>query len=115
MKYILKNIKLFIKNEKMIFMLIVICVITSSFIIIFSYGLYQNYRMVEADEESKVNNIYIEILDSDSVTKEKLKRCVFSVSDKTNKHITMYGAYPVLEDLDNQYKTRVLNRFTSSL
>lgn len=42
----------------MIFMLIVICVITSSFIIIFSYGLYQNYRMVEADEESKVNLNY---------------------------------------------------------
>lgn len=112
MKYILKNIKLFIKNEKMIFMLIVICVITSSFIIIFSYGLYQNYRMVEADEESKVNNIYIEILDSDSVTKEKLKRCVFSVSYKTNKHITMYGVYPVLEDFDNQYKTNAVNRFT---
>lgn len=59
MKYILKNIKLFIKNEKMVFLLVLLCVVTSSFIISFSYGLYQNYNVVK-EEENELNEAVAE-------------------------------------------------------
>jgi len=74
MKFILKNLKSFIQNEKMIFLLIFICIITSSFIINFSYGLYQNYNVIKEEEESENYNITIDINDKSNVSKEKIKK-----------------------------------------
>ena len=52
MKYILKNLKALIKNEGMIFMLMIVCIISSSLIINFSYGLYQNYNVIKNESKS---------------------------------------------------------------
>ncbi len=112
MKYILKNIKLFIKNETMIFFLVIISAITSSFIIIFSYGLYQSYITAKSEENNKTKGIMIDIFDTDSVTKEKLKNCLFSISDKTNDHITMYIVSPVVKKFDYDQWRSLYNRFT---
>ena len=97
MKYTIKNIQLFIKKEKMIFFLILVCVITSSFIINFSYGLYQNYNVIKEEESSEFTEIPITINNREAVTKAKIKECVFSVSDKTNNAINMYLVFPVIE------------------
>ncbi|MBE6845703.1 MAG: FtsX-like permease family protein [Ruminococcus sp.] len=91
MKFILKNLKSFIQNEKMIFLLIFICIITSSFIINFSYGLYQNYNVIKEEEESENYNITIDINDKSNVSKEKIKKCVLSISPETNDKIIMYS------------------------
>lgn len=112
MKYIFKNIKLFIKNETMIFFLVIISTITSSFIIIFSYGLYQSYITAKSEENNKTKGIMIDIFDTDSVTKEKLKNCLFSISDKTNDHITMYIVSPVVKEFDYDKWRSLYNRFT---
>ena len=37
------NIKAFVKNESVVFTVIIVCVISSAFIINFSYGLYYNF------------------------------------------------------------------------
>ena len=43
MRYLFKNIAQFIKHSKVIFAVFVICEITSLMLMIFSYGIYQNY------------------------------------------------------------------------
>ena len=48
MKTVLLNIKNFAKNECAIFAVIIICVVSSAFIINFSYGLYYNYTSQNA-------------------------------------------------------------------
>lgn len=114
MKYTIKNIQSFIKNEKMIFILVLLCIITSSFIINFSYGLYQNYNVIKEEESSEFTEIDIMINDNDSVTKEKIKDCVFSVSDKTNDALKMYLVFPILEEFYNRQDddwNRLMNRF----
>lgn len=114
MKYTIKNIQSFIKNEKMIFILVLLCIITSSFIINFSYGLYQNYHVVKEEESSEFTEIDIMINDNDSVTKEKIKDCVFSVSDKTNDALKMYLVFPIVEEFYNRQDVdwnRLINRF----
>ncbi len=114
MKYTIKNIQLFIKNEKMIFILVLICIITSSFIINFSYGLYQNYNVIKEEESSEFTEIDIMINDNASVTKEKIKDCVFSVSDKTNDALKMYLVFPIVEEFYSRQDVdwnRLMNRF----
>ena len=97
MRYLFKNLKSFIQTEKTIFFLVLLCVVTSSFIINFSYGLYQNYNVVKKEETSELTEMVITINNSDNVTKQKLKNCIFSISDSTNNAMKMYVASPVIE------------------
>lgn len=43
MFFILKNITQFIRYSKVIFAVFVVCEVTSLMLIIFSFGIYQNY------------------------------------------------------------------------
>ena len=97
MRYLFKNLKSFIKTEKMIFLLVLLCIVTSSFIINFSYGLYQNYNVVKKEETSDLTEMVITINNPDDVTKQKLKECIFSISDSTNSSMKMYVASPIIE------------------
>jgi len=115
MKYIFYNFKHSFKNEKMILIIMLVCIVTSSFIINFSYGLYQNYNVIKEEEESELTEIGIIINDNSAVTKEKIKECVFSISDKTNDAISMYVVFPIIKEFYNMQSVawnRVTNRFT---
>ena len=110
MKYILKNLVSFLKNEKMIFLLVILCIITSSFVINFSYGLYQNFNVVrEETENDELVEIIIEINDSKQVTKNKIKNCVFSISGKTNNAIDMYLVSPSIRASSNRDLWNTMN------
>jgi len=97
MKYIFKNLVSFTKSEAMIFTLVIICIITSSFIINFSYGLYQNYNVVKVEEDSDLTEILITINNPELVTKEKIRECAFSITKETNNNISMYYVSPIIE------------------
>ena len=49
MRYLFRNIIQFVKHSKVIFAVFVICEITSLMLIIFSYGIYQNYSQQVKD------------------------------------------------------------------
>lgn len=97
MKYVFKNLKSFIYTEKMIFLLILLCVSSSSIVINFAYGLYQNYNIVKIEENSGLNSFEIEVTNSTMVTKENLKECVLSLSESINNNIDMYYIFPIIE------------------
>lgn len=43
--YVIKNLRSLIKNNRLIFILLVVCVVVSTLVIQFSYGIYQNYHV----------------------------------------------------------------------
>ena len=57
MKHIFLNLKSFVKNEKIIFVLILICVIFSSFIINLSYGVFYNFTVKKGEAENALKSI----------------------------------------------------------
>lgn len=102
MKYTLKNIKSFVQTEKMIFILVLLCIISSSFIINFSYGLYQNYHVIREEEESDLYEFEISFnndLSDNYASKDKIKQVVLSFSDSLNDSIDMYMITPHIEEI----------------
>ncbi len=114
MKYILKNIKAFVKTEKMIFLLIIMCIITSSFIINFSYGLYQNYHVLKEEEESELYEFDVLFNNSKDafVSKKELKNVVLSFSDTLNESIDMYLVEPLCDEFMDTGFNRIVIRFS---
>lgn len=83
MKYILRNIRSLIKNEPLIFAVMIVCVFASSWVLTFAYGLYQNYNVqkTEADIESK--ELVLSLREDKSVTRTDLERFFAEISDET--------------------------------
>lgn len=113
-KYILKNIKAFVKTEKMIFLLIIMCIITSSFIINFSYGLYQNYHVLKEEEESELYEFNVLFNNSKNafVSKKELKNAVLSFTDTLNESIDMYLVEPLCDEFMDTGFNRIVIRFS---
>ncbi len=81
MKYIFLNIKNFIKNEKFIFIVMVICIFVSAWIMTFSYGLYQNYNSIRIEGETDSKEISPVIVEEKVLTQGELKLYLDSLSD----------------------------------
>lgn len=82
MQYILKNLRLLFKNEPFLVIVIIICVFTSSWIMTFSYGLYQNYNVQKTEAEIQTNRASPTIADGETLTKGELVRYFTSLSDE---------------------------------
>lgn len=108
MKYAIKNIKSFIKNEKMIFMLVLLCVVTSSFIINFAYGIYQNYSLTKGEIKSEYLSfsVYFKNTEKAYASKEKIKSTLLTFPDEINNSIDMYLVGVIYEE----YAGTELNR-----
>ncbi|MCD7811702.1 MAG: hypothetical protein LUG91_07625 [Ruminococcus sp.] len=114
MKYVLKNIKNFIKTERMIFLLALICIIASSFIINFSYGLYQNYNVIKEEEESELYEFEISFnndFNGTYATKEMIENTVLSFSSSLDQAIDMFLIIPQCDEIDSDVYGNMLIRF----
>ncbi|MCR4644708.1 MAG: ABC transporter permease [Oscillospiraceae bacterium] len=99
MKYILYNLRNFCKMEPLLFVLIMLCVISSAIILHFSYGLYQNYHVIIVEKENEMNELVIEIVDPERVTKQKYEDALLSLSDDMNDAVIMYLVQPKIEPI----------------
>ena len=114
MKYAFKNLVTFFKTERMIFLLIILCVFSSVMVLHFSYGLYQNFHVIRTEAESDLKEIEIEIIDPERVTKAELECCLLSLSENFNDAVKMYIVEPVIEPFHNKadYWGSLCVRFT---
>lgn len=83
MKRVLSNIFSFAKKERTIFAIIVICVVSSAFIINFSYGLYYNYKTQKNETELELKTLNPEIMQGRSISKGDFQRFAESLNEKT--------------------------------
>ena len=79
MRYILKNIKSFMQHEKLIFFIMLLCVFSSSMILNFSYGLYQNYHSLKTEAEFELSQITPEINEDSVLTKGEFQQYIESI------------------------------------
>lgn len=60
-KYVFKNLKNFISNETAIFIIVIVCQVSSILLSLFSYGVFQNYKA-----ETNQININNEVMDDEN-------------------------------------------------
>lgn len=103
MKYVLYNIRGLVKHEKFIFAVMLICVFASSWVLAFSYGLYQNYNIqkTEADIESK--ELDIALCEGRSVKRADLERFLAAISDETLNAVSVVYCSAELPGFPTEY------------
>ena len=92
MKRVFSNISAFAGNERAIFVVIIVCVVSSAFIINFSYGLYYNYTTQKNETELELKTLNPEIQQGSSISKGDFQRFAESLDEKTlNAMIVIYA------------------------
>lgn len=96
MRYTLKNLTSFIKNERLIFIIMVICILCSSMILNFSYGLYQNYNAAKTEAEYDMNIIVPTIAEgcTISITNGDLRAFSEHISQESLDGMAVLDEYP---------------------
>lgn len=98
MRHTFLNLASFLKNEKLIFFIILICVISSAFILNFSYGLFYHYNEQKNEAEIELKDIRPEIAPEAEFTKGDVKRYVEALSSELHERIlVIYAAGDVSE------------------
>lgn len=91
--YVLKNLRSLIFGNKLIFGLLLICIIVSTLVIQFSYGIYQNYHVIIERGKSEYREIYIEFDNAahDHVKLSEVLNCLHSFSPNLYKNIDFFS------------------------
>jgi hypothetical protein len=111
MKYILLNIKNLFKKDKLIGIIIVLCVFLSSLILNFSYGLYQNYNIKRYEENAELSQIVIEIDSNKGVYKKQFKEYIESLQEETLSDFSSIFIAGTLEECKDYDYNTLDNRF----
>lgn len=90
MKYVFNNIRAFAKNETVIFVITVLCILVSSFILNFSYGLFRNYKTASEEKVYELTNYISEAPENTEfdMTVGELRQYVEALSSDTVGRIT---------------------------
>ena len=94
-----------------IFILLVISTITSAIVILFSYGVYQNYNTILSYKEDDLSDDYIGInyvnTGSEYVTKRDLLNCLSEIDDISNElreQIIQYDVEGIIDNNSYEFK-----------
>ena len=105
MKQILRNLHLFIRKEKLIFAITILCIFVSALLLNFSYGLYQNYHVLKEETEIQETNLETSVnrdTEGSLLKKEALCRYLDSVSPEVLNAVDIICATakfpPLFED-----------------
>lgn len=111
MKYILYNIKELVKKEKIIVIVMFLCILLSSFVLNFTYGLSYNYTVAKANANEDLKQIAVNINQESAPTHRQVQDFVEALSEKTRKNLRFYfsGAY---SDYDDESWNILESRFT---
>lgn len=82
MKFIIRNIRGLVKKETFIFAVMLLCVFVSAWVMLFSYGLYQNYHALLVEGEETLKEIYPQISEGQALTYDELRKYLESVPDE---------------------------------
>ena len=96
MRYILRNIRLFMTNQRGIYLLSIAAVMSSVFLLHFSYSLYQSF-MKEKDADSDYQ--IIPRKGTKYVTIKDLKRLLKKLSEEFQKEVLDVGTEVVVDNV----------------
>ncbi len=102
MKYILKNIYCFIKYDTYIWILFVLMIAISALLTCFSYGVYQNYHVIQKDSAAQTEYVLVEFDQSEEsyVTKDMLDSCLKELGSRADEMENNIDACSVNLEID---------------
>ena len=101
MKQVLKSMKSMMQHEKLILLVMCICVFITSIVLNFAYGLYQNYNREKAEASVELQEIEIEINPASPISKAKLTEYLNSLNEDTLNLVSLWfiaGELPEFKD-----------------
>lgn len=98
MRYIIKNIYLLIKNETFLAISIVICISTSSWTMLFAYGIFQNFNVAKTYNDEAVWSINPEISENAEFTVGDFIRYVEAIPAETGNNAAIFLADFIIDD-----------------
>ena len=90
MKQVLKSMKSMMQHEKLILLVMCICVFITSIVLNFAYGLYQNYNREKAEASIELQEIDIEINPDSPISKAKLTEYLNALSEDTLNSVSLW-------------------------
>ena len=105
MKHILHNLRCFIRHERLIFIVMIVCILSSAFILNFSYGLYRNFQTAKTVEVESLNELALEIQKDHAPTCKQVRQFIESLSEETLNETTFFisGTIDTLADYNFPY------------
>lgn len=105
MKYIFRNISIFAKRETMILIILIICVLTSAFVMNFSYGLYINYNTAINESVQELKTIVPSVNENSVLSKGEFQNFVEKLDEDTQEKISLVFASSDLTEIgyDDHY------------
>ncbi len=94
MRYVVLNIKNHIRSEGVIFVLMVICVIASTIVMFFSFGLYHHMEQKRVDMQLGQNDITVNLTDSSYTvaTKQNVVKACVALPEEILSHCYFYAS-----------------------
>lgn len=118
MKFVFRNIRGLAKKEMFIFAVMLICVFVSAWVMLFSYGLYQNYHALLVEGEESLKEVYPRISEG-QLTYGEFKTYLEAVPDEAfddlNVIYCLGSEFEIGYDDEGQhlmYSCRFTSRFT---
>lgn len=111
MKYIFYNILEIIRKEKLIFFVMIICILSSAFVLNFTYGLFYNYNLEKSHQNQSLREIAVEINKEHAPTHRQVRNFVESLSEGSRKNIRFY--FSSKADTANKFSPGYYNIFES--
>lgn len=124
MRIIYQNLKSFCKNHTGFFILMIITIFSSSIIMLFSYGLFQNYKLSKIKYTSDQTTLVLSMPNADSsdslpVTKAEIETCLSQISSNTYSNVEFIWVMSNIDDrlIDSRfrYKNNMYESYSAML
>ena len=112
MRYIVHNLKSLCKKEPFLFLVMLISIVSSAVIMLFSYGLYQHYHVQRYETEVDAKELTPTLQENAELRKEDLVRYLSALSDDTRNAMDVIYTSARLEEFPAPYYTEMPFRFT---
>lgn len=110
MKYIYRNICLFIKNEKLVFLFAFLSIFSSALLLHFSYALYQSYMVQKESASGEQDWLGITIKDDYEIYDEDEEQGTYKIRKRDGKeYLTVGMVKKALENLSKDYQRDLVN------
>lgn len=118
MKYIYKNIKSFVQNNILFFCLFIICQITSFIVLLFSFGAFQNFKIIKNQtieqtsfeicfgnliEQFRYDDGSIHCTGDGSVDNGSVKKLLDLLDEKTLEELELIEYFPYFNNTDLKF------------
>lgn len=101
MKQILRNLRGLWRTERLLLMIMVLCIFSSALLMQFSYGLYQNYHVIRNEAELELQSIDLGVAEDKTLTPQIVMDYVEALPQNITDRVDVFSASAGLGRLED--------------